>query len=254
MKNRWLAGIIGILAVIVAAPAYCVDFKDGADIVEQGFNYLRDKTSYAVVEMTIHRPEWERRMTINAWTKGQDQSLIKIQSPPKDKGSGTLKKGREMWIFNPKVNRIIKLPPSMMSQSWMGSDFSNNDLAKTDSLIKDYTHKIVGTEVNDGRKVYIIESLPKPRAPVIWGMLKLKIREDLVFLSEVFFDEELKPVKIMTGTQIQLLGGKLFPKIWRMEKADARNEYTLMDYQFVAFNVDLDENRLSVSSLKTPAP
>ncbi len=250
---RILLGAV-ILALALSGSAAAQEFKTGKDIVEAGFNYLRDKTSYAAVEMVIHRPDWERRMTINAWTKGQDESLIKILAPPKDKGNGTLKKGREMWIYNPKVNRVIKLPPSMMSQSWMGSDFSNNDLAKTDSLIKDYTHNIIGTETHDGKTVYSIASMPKPRAPVIWGMLKLKIREDLVFLRQEFFDEELKPVKIMTGTQIQMLGGKMFPKIWKMEKADVPEEYTVLDYQAVAFNVSLDKNLLSVSGLKTPLP
>ena len=81
-----------------------------------------------LVLMTIHRPDWQRTMTIKAWTKGQKKSLFFIASPPKDEGNGTLKKGREMWMFNPKVNRVIKVPPSMMSKSWMGSDFSNNDL------------------------------------------------------------------------------------------------------------------------------
>ena len=254
MNKRGLTGITLLLAIIASGPAFGIEFADGGDVVQKGFDYLRDKTSYAVVKMTIHRPDWEREMTINAWTKDQDESLIKIAFPPKDKGSGTLKKGREMWIYNPKINRVVKLPPSMMSQSWMGSDFSNNDLAKTDSLIKDYTHKIVGADVHDGKKVYIIESMPKPRAPVIWGMLTLEIREDLVFLRQVFYDESLKPVKIMTGTRIEVLGGKLFPRIWRMEKVDAPDAYTLLEYQFVEFNVNLDETRLSFSGLKAPLP
>ncbi|OEU53393.1 MAG: hypothetical protein BA872_04040 [Desulfobacterales bacterium C00003060] len=101
---------------------------------------------------------WERVMTINAWTKGQKDSLFFIIAPPKDDGNGTLKKGREMWMYNPKVNRVIKLPPSMMSQAWMGSDFSNNDLSKSDSLINDYSHTIVGTETHERKKVVFVFS------------------------------------------------------------------------------------------------
>jgi len=252
MKLKWLAIMMLIWGTALPVGANAKEFKDAQEIVEQGFNYLRDKTSYAVVEMTIHRPDWERQMMIKSWTKGQDISLIRIIAPPKDNGNGTLKKGREMWIYNPKVNRVMKLPPSMMSQSWMGSDFSNNDLAKTDSLIKDYTHRITGMGSHQGLKVYLIDSIPKPKAPVVWGMLKLKIREDLIFLSQEFYDEDLKPVKKMTGTQIQMLGGKLFPKVWRMKKSDAKDEYTQLNYHSVEFDVHIKENLFTISSLKTP--
>jgi outer membrane lipoprotein-sorting protein len=252
MKRRWLGIVVVLFTVWCSAPAQTEEFKDGADIVEKGFNYLRDKSSYGVVEMTIHRPDWERKMTLRAWTEGQDKSLIKIVAPVKDKGSGTLKNGREMWMYNPKVNRVIKLPPSMMAQSWMGSDFSNNDLAKTDSLIKDYTHNIIGTEVHEGKKVYIVESLPKPGAPVIWGMLRIKIREDLVFLRQIFYDEELKPVKSMTGARIEMFGGKLLPRELRMEKSDSPDEYTLLEYQSLEFNIRLENNLISLSGLVMP--
>jgi hypothetical protein len=120
-----------------------------------------------------------------------------------------------MWMFNPKINRVIKVPPSMMSQSWLGSDFSNNDLSKTDSLLVDYVHSIIATESHAGKKVYVIQSMPKPDAPVIWGMQKLKVREDLIWLSQEFFDEDLQPVKAMTTLEIKMLGGKLYPMVWR---------------------------------------
>ena len=225
---------------------------DAQQLVDDGFNYWRGQASIATVDMTIHRPDWERTMTIKAWTLGQADSLFRIIAPPKDKGNGTLKKGKEMWMFNPKVNRVIKLPPSMMSHSWMGSDFSNNDLSKTDSLIKDYDHQITGTETHDGKTVYLINSIPKPGAPVIWGMQKLKIREDLVFLSQAFFDEDLRLVKIMTASQIQMLGGKIFPRVWRMRKAEATDEYTELVYRELAFKDGIPENILTVSNLKNP--
>ena len=155
-----------------------------------------------------------------------------------------------MWTYNPKVNRVIKLPPSMMSQAWMGSDFSNNDLAKSDSIIADYTHKITETETHDGKKVYVVKSMPKPEAPVVWGMQKLRIREDHVFLSQAFYDEDFELVKIMTGHQIQMLGGKLFPKVWKMQKADVKDEYTLLNYKELAFKQDLPDRLFTLSSLK----
>lgn len=226
------------------------DAQDASNLVEAAVNYYRGKASIATVDMTIHRPGWERTMTMKAWTKGQKDSIFIIIAPPKDRGNGTLKRGQEMWIYNPKVNRVIKLPPSMMSQSWMGSDFSNNDLAKSDSIIADYTHKITETETHDGKKVYVVKSMPKPEAPVVWGMQKLRIREDHVFLSQAFYDEDFELVKIMTGHQIQMLGGKLFPKVWKMQKADVKDEYTLLNYKELAFKQDLPGRLFTLSSLK----
>ena len=155
-----------------------------------------------------------------------------------------------MWMYNPKVNRVIKVPPSMMSQSWMGSDFSNNDLAKSDSFVNDYDHTIVGTETHDGKKVYVIRSMPKPDAPVIWGMQMLKIREDLIWLSQEFFDEDLKSVKIMTTLEIQPLGGKLYPKVWRMRETDKKERYTQLTYSSLSFKPDLPDSFFTLSSLR----
>lgn len=233
-------------------PLYSYARAQGARaLVEVAVDYYRGEASISTVDMTIHRPNWERTMTINAWTKGQKDSIFIIIAPPKDNGNGTLKRGREMWTYNPKVNRVIKLPPSMMSQSWMGSDFSNNDLAKSDSILEDYTHSIIGTETYDEKNVYVIKSTPKPEAPVVWGMQKLRIREDHILLSQEFYDEDLKLVKAMTGQQIQMLGGKLLPKLWKMQKAGVKDEYTLLNYKELAFKQDLPDSLFTLSALRT---
>jgi len=226
--------------------------QDARSIVENSFTYVRGKTSMAVVDMTIYRPEWQRTMTIKGWTRGQEDSIFRIVAPAKDAGNGTLKRKREMWMYNPKVNRVIKLPPSMMSQAWMGSDFSNNDLAKSDSLVTDYTHEIIGIETHEGKKVYVIRSTPTPDAPVVWGMQKLKIRDDDIFIEQEFYDEDLKPVKKLTTTHIQMLGGKLFPKTWIMQKSDVEDEYTLVEYREIAFDITLPSRLFTTSSLRTP--
>ena len=191
-------------------------------------------------------------MEMEAWTKGQSDSLIRITAPARDKGNGTLKKGSKMWTFNPKVNRVITLPPAMMSQSWMGSDFSNNDLAKTDRIIKDYTHTIIATEKVDGITIYTIRSMPHPDAPVVWGMQRLKIREDHIIISQEFFDEDLGPVKIMTASHIKPMGGRLFPTIWRMKKTDAGDEYTELQYLALEFKETLPERIFTQANLKKP--
>ena len=249
MIKRTITSIILILLVVLTLKTPCPAL-DADEIVRYGFNYWRGKASVGTVQMLIHHEDWERRMTIKAWTRGQKDSLFFISAPPKDYGNGTLKKGREMWIFNPKVNRVVKVPPSMMSQSWMGSDFSNNDLSKSDSLLLDYNHSIIGTETHEGKKVYIIQSIPKPNAPVVWGMQRLKIREDHLWLSEEFFDEDLQPVKIMSAMKIQMLGGKLFPKVWQMRKVDETDRYTQLTYESLEFKSSLPDRLFTLSSLK----
>jgi outer membrane lipoprotein-sorting protein len=242
--------VIFCLAAVLLLQLPDVQATEAESLVIDSFAYMRGKSSIATVIMTIHRPAWERTMTIRAWTRGQKDSLFYIEAPPKDHGNGTLKRGREMWMYNPKINRIIKVPPSMMSQSWMGSDFSNNDLAKSDSLLTDYTHTIVGTETHDGKRVYLIKSMPKPNAPVVWGMQKLKIREDLIWLSEEFYDEDLQPVKAMTTLEIQMLGGKLYPKVWRMQVAAETDKYTELTYTSLEFKASLPDSLFSQTSLR----
>lgn len=158
--------VLMIFAIIAAAPGRS-DTPTARDLVEKAFRAYRGKASVSTMEMTIHRPSWERTQTLKAWTRGERDTLVTILEPPRDRDNGTLKIGDDMWIFNPKVNRVIKLPPSMMSQAWMGSDFTNNDLAKSDSLINEYEHRLTGTEERDGRIIYIVESTPHPGAPVV---------------------------------------------------------------------------------------
>ena len=249
MTRPRIKSTILILFLILTLKTPCPAL-DADEIVTAGFNYWRGKASIGTVEMLIHRQDWERSMTIKAWTRGQKDSLFYIAAPPKDYGNGTLKKGREMWIYNPKINRVVKVPPSMMSQSWMGSDFSNNDLAKSDSLLRDYKHSIIGTETHEGKTVYVIESIPKPHAPVVWGMQRLKVREDQIWLSQEFFDEDLQPIKIMTAMEIQMLGAKLFPKVWRMRNVDEQDRYTQLTYTSLEFKSSLPDRLFTLSSLK----
>ncbi len=251
MAGKKLAAL-GLALALLLGMAAGAAAQDAGALVQASFDYMRGKASISTCTMLIHRSDWQRSMTIKAWTLGQSDSIFYITAPPKDAGNGTLKKSDEMWMFNPKVNRVIKLPPSMMSQAWMGSDFSNNDLAKSDSLIKDYVHTLEKTDTVDGKKVYFIKSMPKPRAPVVWGMQKLKIREDHIFLQQDFYDEDLKLVKSLTMLDIKPLGGKLYPAKWRMQKADAKGEYTVVGYEALEFKDSLPESRFTLSSLRNP--
>jgi outer membrane lipoprotein-sorting protein len=252
MRKKTTALLL-VLFIFSLYPPHAVA-QDGKALVAAGFNYIRDKASVSLLNMTIHRPDWKRVVTIKAWTLGETDSLFTIVAPAKDNGNGTLKKGREMWMYNPKVNRVIKVPPSMMSQAWFGSDFSNNDLAKSDTLINEYTHTVTGTEFHEGKTVFLVKSIPKPEAPVVWGMQRLKIREDYIFLEQAFYDEDFKLVKVLKFFEIKMIGGKLYPVKMIMQKADEdeKGKYTEVEYKTLTFKESLPANLFTLSNLKNP--
>ncbi|MDZ7759509.1 MAG: outer membrane lipoprotein-sorting protein [Desulfovermiculus sp.] len=243
---------LGLLIIIMILPRPG-QTQDAGETVRSAWDHFRGQASRSKVIMTIHRPSWERTMTMKGWTKGEAMSLIRILAPPKDKGNGTLKKGSEMWTYNPKINRVIKLPPSMMAQSWMGSDFSNNDLVKSDSILTDYSHEIEGQTTHQDKTVFIIRSVPKPLAPVVWGMQVLHIREDHIVLSQEFFDEDLQPVKIMTTSDLEVIDGRLFPTKWVMRKSDFQDEYTELVHEQIEFLDDLPDRLFTLGVLRNPS-
>ena len=242
-----------MIASVPIGPALvsAAESVDGAALVEKAFDYWRGQTSEAAFEMLIHRPDFERKMFMRGWTRGRQDALFYIEKPAKDKGNGTLKKGRQMWSYNPKINRVIKLPPSMMSQSWMGSDFSNDDLAKSDSLLDDYRHRIIATRQSDDYQIYEIESIPTEEAPVVWGKQELRIREDGILLRQAFFDEDMILVKELISSTIEQLGGRLFPKVWIMQRADREGHFTRMEYRSLTFDLELKSNLFTLTSLKS---
>lgn len=245
--------IAGILLALFSSPAFAKE-PQALDVIAKAWDYMRGKTSVCQIKMTVHRSNWERVSVLKAWTRGRNDSIFQITSPKKDKGNGTLKIGRDMWTYNPKINRVIKIPPSMMSQSWMGSDFSNNDLSKADGILNDYTHEIEATSQENGITVYGIKSFPKPDAPVVWGMQKLKIREDGIILEQRFYDEDMAVKKILTTSDIKKMGKKFFPSRWVMRAmdADSKEDYTLLEYESLEFDVPLQNNFFTLNALKKP--
>jgi outer membrane lipoprotein-sorting protein len=225
---------------------------DAAAIVKAAIDYWRDVSSYSVVSMTIHRPDWQRTMTIRVWTRGSKESLVRVSAPAKDAGNATLLLDNDMWSFNPKINRVIKIPSSMMNQSWMGSDFSNNDLAKADDLIDQYTHKLLATEKHDGHTVWVVEAVPKETAPVVWGREVVKIRDDYLILEHAFYDQRGALVKKLVTFDIKPMGGKLIAARERMQRVDKPEEWTEVVTQEIHFGVTLDPSTFTLANLRNP--
>ena len=219
----YFAILFGVLAILNAQSLHA---NEAQDIVRASIHYWRGTSSVGEMTMTIHRPDWERSMSMRAWTQGDDRSLVRVTAPKKDRGNGTLIDDNNMWSYSPKINRVIKVPSSMMGQSWMGSDFSNKDISRVDDIIDQYEHRIVGEEQQDGHTVYQIESIPHEDAAVVWGKEILNIRDDNVLVDHSFYDQDGELVKVLVSLEIGEMGGRVVAIRQRMRKAGKPDEWT----------------------------
>lgn len=203
--------------------------------------------------MTIQivRPTWTREIKMKTWSKGTNYTLILITAPPKEKGTVYLKRDKEVWNWIPSIERTLKLPPSMMSQSWMGTDFSNDDLVKESSVVEDYTHTFAGDTVIDGRDCYKIKLVPIPEAAVVWGKILTWIdKKDYLQLRTEFYDEENTLISTMQSSGIKMMGGRLLPSKTEMIPADKKNQKTVMIFNSIVFDQPLDEKFFSPDNMK----
>jgi hypothetical protein len=221
------------------------------DLVAGALDLMRGKTSYAELSMIVHRPDWERTSSLVAWTRGREDALIRFTAPARDAGNATLKQGEKMWTFTPKLNRTIRLPFSLMSQSWAGSDFSYNDLSRSDKLLRYYDLSIASSSEQDGHTVYTIEAIPHDNAPVVWGKEEIVLRDDDVLLSETFYDQAMVPLKRMETLEIGELGGRIMSTRMRMNPLDEPGSYTELHYDRAEFDVALPERTFTLFSLQS---
>lgn len=222
------------------------------DLIQQAMDHWRGLSSYSEVSMTIHRPNWERSMSMRSWTRGDKTSLVRVVEPKRDAGNGTLTKDNNMWTFSPKINRIIKVPSSMMSQSWMGSDFSNKDISKSTDILDEYEHTLLETREEEGHVVYVIESVPHEDAAVVWGKEVLFIRDDFILLEQQFWDQDEILVKSMKAREIKTLGGRTVASTIRMGKEGAPEEWTEMSVQDIQFDISNPDSLFTLSNLRNP--
>ena len=240
------------LSLLLGPVSGFAEERDGKTIVRDAINHWRGLSSYTELTMVIHRPDWERSMTMRAWTKGDKKTLVRVVEPKKDRGNGTLTDDKSMWSYSPKVNRVIKVPSSMMGQSWMGSDFSNKDIAKADDIVDEYQHSILKTEEIDGVTIYDIQSIPNEDAAVVWGSEVMRIREDHVVMRHAFYDQDGELVKTLETLEIVEMGGRVIAKQQRMIKTDEPDEWTEIHVNDVEYEVDLKDSLFTLSNLRNP--
>lgn len=233
MKKAILFLLVAVLALEVAAQ----EKVDPKTIVEKSYELTLGKSSFNVTTMNVVRPQWSRSVSMQAWSVGQDYYLIYITDPAKEKGEVFLKRENEMWNWVPSINRTIKIPPSLMGQSWLGSDFTNRDLVKQKSIITDYTHEIIGSKTIDGYDCYQVKLIPLDNAPVVWGQIMLYItKKGFMTLQADYFDDQLKLVKQQKGSEIKTIDGRTLPTLLTMIPVDKKGYMTTLKFDQLKFD------------------
>ena len=222
--------------------------QDATEIIRKADEKMQGKSNSAEMTMTIQRPDWQREVSLKSWAKGQELSLI---SPARDKGAAFLKRDKELWNWQPRIDRVIKLPPSMMMQSWMGSDFTNDDLVKQSSIVTDYHHELLGDTLIDNYSCYKIALLPKEDAPVVWGKIEAYItKDDLLQKLIKYYDEDGYLINTMVLKDIRDIGGRVIPTRLEMIPAEEVGQKTVIRYLNIAFDIDIPDQFFSLQNMK----
>ena len=227
---------------------------DGAGLIKKAEMHTRGDTLEARTRMTVIRGTTERKIEIKVWTQGKEKAVVKILAPEKDRDMGNLRIGFDIWQYLPNLERMMKIPPSMMLQSWMGSDFTNDDLVKTSSIFRDYTHKTLSEEVVGGIKTYKVECTPKPDAPVTWGKIYIWVRNpDGVPVKHEYYTENGQLAKVMTGSDLKTFGSHTMPTKLSMKLPRKAENETRLEYFEVVFDKEIPANIFTQEFLKKRA-
>ncbi len=235
--------------LVLAAPAAAQ--TDALEIIDRVDRMMRGDSSRGVATMEVVTENWERQMTMEIWSLGTEYSLVRLRTPPREAGTATLKAEADIWNYLPKVDRTIKVPASMMGGAWMGSHFTNDDLVKESRLVEDYDIEITFDGPDDGVAVWDFRLTPKPEAPVVWGHIEYRVRQDdYMPLWTRFYDESGELARTMEYSEFMELGGRLVPGLMDMSPADKPAERTTFRYEELEFDVDLDESFFSLRTLQ----
>jgi hypothetical protein len=240
MRRLLIALLLTVSAPALAAEPSIEELLDATDDINRG------ESSITTIEMQVKTARYERTMSMQAWSRGEENSLIRILSPAKDAGTTTLKVGEDMWNYLPKVDRTMKLPQGMMSGSWMGSHFSNDDLVKSNRLADEFTY--VNEGLVDG--VYTIVCTAKPDAPVVWGKVVVKVREDKIPVEVAYYDEEGTLARTMAFSDVRDFDGRMVPATMTLIPADKPEEFTRVTTVEADFDVEIDDRVFTLQALK----
>lgn len=241
------------LLILIFLCFHCsVSFSQSAsEIIRKADELMKSKSSYAEISMTVVKPNWSRTIVMKSWALEPDYFLIYILEPARDKGTVTLKREKEVWNWIPSAQKTIKIPPSMMMQSWMGSDFTNDDLVRSSSVVDDYTAKLLGEEKYENYDCYKIELIPKPSAGVVWGKIETWItKQGYLQLKSLYYDEEGVLVKSFVGSKVKEMSGRMIPTYWEMLPQNEPKNKTIFEYLRIKFNYPIEKTFFSIQNMQ----
>jgi hypothetical protein len=245
-----------LISFVWSTPLSALDREESATeraerILREIDDLWRADSSHGILTMRVKTRHYTRTVKMESWTKGKDQSLIRILEPKKERGVATLKSGNTVYTYLPKTDRTIRLTSSMMMGSWMGSHFTNDDLVKESRLSEDYQPEITFNGEWQGREILEFTLHPLPEAPVVWNRIIIKVRaDDYLPLVSLYFDEDESLVRTLTFSRITDMGGRELPAVMRMVPAENPDEYTELIYDSLQFNVHLDDSFFSLLQLR----
>lgn len=241
-----------LTALLPAGSVAAADAELGPEeILDRVDDLFRGDASHGEMTMTITTAHWQRTLSVEFWSRGEDESLFRILAPKKEKGTATLRVGNDLWNYLPKVKRVVKLPSSMLSAAWMGSHFTNNDLVRDSRMADDYDFEQTYAGDRDGEEVIEITCIPKPEAPVVWGKVEVRVRRaDYQPLASLYYDERLELARTMTFSDVADLGGRRLPSRLTVVPADEPDEKTVVEYHAIDFDPPLDDGLFSLRNLQ----
>ncbi len=243
--------LIGVYLITTVCFAFTQSHPEALRIIRQMEDQIRGSSSIGTFTMTIERPEYSRSISMKSWALGDDYGLTLITAPARDRGMAFLKRGREVWNWQPSIERVIKMPPSMMSQGWMGSDLTTDDLVRQTSITRDYIHRLKPNESFNGVPCYVIELEPKNDAAVVWGLLLMWISEgDYLQYKTEFYDEDLKLVNTIYGSEPRTVGKRKLLTRMEVIPANKPGNKTILKYQDIEFDMQIREDFFSIQNLR----
>ena len=206
----------------------------------------RSDSSHATMTMEIVTPNWQRTMALEAWTRGMEDTFIRVLSPKKDRGVATLKIDREMWNYFPKINKVIKVPPSMMMGAWMGSDFTNDDLVREVSLVEEYH-----VTLQEADALHVLTLIPRTQTVTVWARIVIRVsRDKLLPVDQTYFNELGERVRVMMFAENKTFSGREMPSVMTMTPLNKDGHKTVVRYQSLTLDVPVEDDIFTLRNLQ----
>jgi len=250
--NRYkLLSVVLALFLVLPLIGQDSDRDHVKEIVQKMDDLYRGKSSFVAMEMEIVTPHWQRKLKMNAWSLGMEKFFVRILEPKKERGMATLKLGNEMWNFLPKTNKVMKIPPSMMMGSWMGSDFTNDDLVKEYTFFDDYSFELIRPQDAKDDELYV-KCIPRENLPIVWGSIVIAVKKDTYIpVYQRYFDEKGTLMREMLFKEVTKFGKKTIPAVMELHSVNKKGNKTIIRYLKAEFDIKVDKSIFSLRNLRS---